>query len=398
MKSVSRNKIVVIPVVIVLAILLLVLFINTVTNNQLIKQILPTAYKQEEEEKVIEDGILCKVLDNTGEKIKGFVTIQRAKGIEKIEYIASDGETICINGNNRQKITIDTEMLVNEELQFKVTSNGEEKIETISLNSDYINDYIKIAKLNNEEEHDQVVIEFNPVQESTNYYKVNKGPWVQYLSTLSLDLSDIDIEKLQNGENDTTVYAKCVDNAGNTLTTSKTIGLTKKYKDFDLFHNMEVSGKTNPSEYGISGWWNYSNSSAETRNFDVRKLGCYLPQGGSFNYSATFTISNISGIRPIKAKQLYFTAYHVAPDYFSSTYSIATIYYTDGTSTSSSTNSLNGYAGQISAIYRTFTNTTNLQDKPIDRIIFNVSGHRNAGGIQTNITGIVLKGIEPNES
>ena len=42
----------------------------------------------------------------------------------------------------------------------------------------------------------------------------------------------------------------------------------------------------------------------------------------------------------------------------------------------------------------TFANNTNLQDKPIDKIVFNISGFRNSGGIQTNITGIVLKGIK----
>lgn len=287
-------------------------------------------------------------------------------------------------------------MLVNEEQQFKVTSNGEEKIETVSLNSDYIDDYIKIAKLENEEEHDQVDIEFMPVQASSNYYKINNGPWVAYSSILSLSLSDIDIENLQNGGNETTIYAKSVDFAGNTIISSKTIELTKKYPDFDLFNNMEISGKTNLAEYGISGYWNYAqnNGTGDHRNFSVRNMGAYFRQGGMFNYSASFTVSNISAIKPIKASQLYFTAYHYVPGYINRTYSSATIYCTDGTYTSSSTNTLNGYAGQMHGVGNTFANNTNLQDKPIDKIVFNVSGHRNAGGIQTNITGIVLKGIK----
>lgn len=380
-------------VIILLLVILLLILVSIYTNKELIKQITSRTFKQEEED-VILDGISCKVLDNTEEKIKAFVVITREKGIEKIEYVANNKENIVLNCNDKQKVTIDIEMLVNEEQQFKVISNGEEEIEIVTLNSDYIDDYIKIAKLDNEEEHDQVDIEFIPVQASLNYYKINKGPWIQYSSTLSLDLSDIDIEKLQNGGNETTIYAKSVDFAGNTIISSKTIELTKKYPDFDVFNNMEISGKTNPAEYGISGSWNYSHNTGvgNLRNFSVRNMGAYFRQGGHFNYSASFTISNISAIKPIKASQLYFTAYHYAPDYYSRTYSSATIYYTDGTSQNTTTNSLDGKPGGGS-VSRTFGNTTNLQDKPIDRIVFYVSGHKNSGGIQTNITGIVLKGI-----
>ena len=199
------------------------------------------------------------------------------------------------------------------------------------------------------------------------------------------------LEKLKNDEYDTTIYAMCVDNSGNTLISSKTIELTKKYPDFDLFHNMEISGKTNLAEYGISGYWNYAqdNGRGDYRNFSARNMGASFRQGGMFNYSASFTISNISKEKPIKASQLYFTAYHYSPDEASRTYSSVTIYYTDGTYISSNTNSLGGYRGQ-----NTFGNTINLQDKSIDKIVFYVSGHKNAGGIQTNITGIILKGIK----
>lgn len=391
MKQIINKKV----VIILLLVILLLILVSIYTNKGLIKQITSRTFKQEEED-VILDGISCKVLDNTEEKIKAFITITRINGIEKIEYVASNENTIVLNCNNKPKVTIDIEILVNEEKQFKVTSNGEEKIETISLNSDYMNDYIKITKLDNEEEHDQVDIDFTPVQASSNYYKINKGPWIQYSSILSLSLSDIDIEKLQNGGNETTIHAKSVDFAGNTIISSKTIELTKKYPDFDLFHNMDISGKTNLAEYGISGSWNYSHNTSvgDLRNFSVRNMGAYFRQGGHFNYSASFTISNISAIKPIKASQLYFTAYHYVPGYINRTYSSATIYYTDGTYTSSSTNTLNGYAGQMHGVGNTFANNTNLQDKPIDKIVFNISGFRNSGGIQTNITGIVLKGIK----
>lgn len=394
MKQIVNKKVVTL-VIILLVVILLFLLVSIYVNKGLIKQISSEILKQEEEEVII-DGISCKALDNVEEKIKAFVTITRENGIEKIEYVANNGETLILKYNNKQKVTIDIEMLVNEEKQFKVTSNGEEKIETVRLNENYIDDYLKITKLDNEEEHDQVEIEYNPVQPSLNYYKINEGPWVQYSSTISLDLSDIDIEKLQIGENDTRIYAKSVDAAGNTLILSKTIELTKKYPDFDLFHNMEISGKANLAEYGISGLWNYSqnNGTGNYRNFSVRNMGIYFRQGGAFNFSASFTISNISKIKPIKASQLYFTAYHRVPGYYSTSYSSATIYYTDGTYTSSTTNTLNGYAGQMNAIDKTFSNNTNLQDKSIDRIVFNISGHRNSGGIQTNITGIVFKGIE----
>lgn len=394
MNKVIDKKVISIIIIFLILIVVLLVVANTFINNNLIKQAISKTFKQEDE-KTILNGISCKALDNTGEKIKAFVTITRENGIEKIEYIASNEKNVVLNCNNKQKVTIDIEILVDEEKQFKVTSSGEEKIETVILNTHYIDDYIKITKLDNEEEHDKVDIEFTPVQASSNYYKINKGPWIQYSSILSLDLSDIDIEKLQSEENETTIYAKSVDVDGNTLISSKTIELTKKYPDFDLFHNMEISGKTNLTEYGISGYWNYAqnNGTGDHRNFSVRNMGVYFRQGGRFNYSASFTISNISAIKPIKANQLYFTAYHYAPDYPSRTYSSATIYYTDGTSQNTTTNSLDGKAGGGS-VSRTFGNTTNLQDKPIDRIIFYVSGHRNAGGIQTNITGIILKGIK----
>lgn len=75
-KTISKK--IIIPVIIIILILLIILLENIFTNNKLIKQIVPGLFRQEEDEMLV-DGIVCKVLDNTGEKIKAFVTITREK-------------------------------------------------------------------------------------------------------------------------------------------------------------------------------------------------------------------------------------------------------------------------------------------------------------------------------
>ncbi len=323
------NKKVVTLIIILLVAILLFLMVSIYANKGLIKQITSEILKQEEE-KAILDGISCRVLDNTGEKIKAFVTITRESGIESIEYLANDGEILKLNCNNKQKVTIDTEMLVNEEQQFKVTSNGEEKIETVSLNENYIDEYIKYIKLDNDEPYDQIDIQFTPVQNSLNYYKINNGPWNTYSSTLSLDISNVVLEKLQNKEYDTTIYTMSVDSSGNTLVANKTIELTKKCPNFNLFHNMDISGKTNLTEYGlqVTSW-----GGADWRWFDVRNMGGgHQEKIGSFSIVITMDWNN-----PNSTFDNISTKFSLYAEYGANVTAGITINYVDGTSNSADT-------------------------------------------------------------
>lgn len=339
-KAISRK--VIIPLIITISILLIVLLANMFTNNELIKQIMPEMYRQEETE-ILVDGIACKVLDNTGEKIKAFVTITRENGIENIEYMANNGETVKLNCNNRKKVTIDTEMLVNEEQQYKVTSNGEEKVEIVSLSENYIDDYIKYIKLDNDEPYDQIDIQFTPVQDSLNYFKINNDAWKTYSSTLSLDISNVVLEKLQNNEYDINIYTMSVDSSGNTLVANKTIELTKKCPNFNLFYNMDISAKTNLGEYGL---WvkSWGNTRSDWRRFQVRAMG-----GGSYNgqgsYSATIVLN---WNNPNLTFDNITTTFNLWTNYpWGGTRTGARgnikINYTDGTSNSSATGGYSGY-------------------------------------------------------
>lgn len=183
-------------------------------------------------------------------------------------------------------------MIINEEQQFKVTSNGEEKVETVSLSENYIDDYIKYIKLDNDEPYDQIDIQFTPVQDSLNYFKINNGAWNTYSSTLSLDISNVVLEKLQNNEYDINIYTMSVDSSGNTLVANKTIELTKKCPNFNLFYNMDISAKTNLGEYGL--WVNsWGNTRSDWRWFQVRAMGGGNSYGqGSYNGSVVLTWNN----------------------------------------------------------------------------------------------------------
>lgn len=379
------NKKAISIIIILTTMIILFVVANTFINNNLIKQTISKTFKQEEE-KLIFDGISCRALDNTGEKIKAFVTITRENGIEKIEYITGNEEEIVLNCNNKPKVTIDIEILVDEEQQFKVTSNGEEKVETVRLNSDYIEDYIKITKLDNDNQYDQVDIEFNPVQASLNYYKINKGPWVAYSSTLSLDISNVILEKLENDEYDTTIYAMCVDNSGNTLISSKIIELTKKYPDFNLFYNMDISGKTDLGEYGlwVTSW---SGTDSDWRWFQVRAMGGgHWKNSGSFNVVITMNWNNPE----ITFDNITTTFALYAEGSWSKSRGAIIVNYVDGTSTSSGT----GTYDRRGTVY---WNTAIQPDesKQIKNIQFVCSGSDGSGdGSSSRVQEVYFNGLK----
>lgn len=379
-----RKKILILIIVIFVAILTLLL-VNVFTNNKIIKQLLPRIYKQQEEKPIV-DGISCKVLDNTGEKIKSFVTITRENGIETVEYIANNGETVKLNCNQKKKVIIDTEMLVNEEQQFKITSNGEEKIETVSLNENYIDDYIKYIKLDNDEPYDQIDIQFTPVQNSLNYFKINNGAWNTYSSTLSLDISNVVLEKLQKGEYDITIYTMSVDSSGNTLVANKTIELTKKCPNFNLFYNMDISGKTNLGEYAlrVTSW---SGSDSEWRWFQVRAMG-----GGHYHGSGSFNVViTMNWNEPeITFDNITTTFALYAEGSWSKSRGAIRINYTDGTSSSSGT----GTYDRRGTVY---WNTAIQVDKSkqISNIQFICSGSDGSGdGSWSRVQEIYFNGLQ----
>lgn len=287
-KLVSNKKYFII--VILLIILIGGIAIGAIMRNTELLSRIGINIKKEEE--TIVDGIYLKPYDNLGEKIKALVTVTRIDGIDSIEYISDNGEPIKLNCNQKQTVGIDIEVLVNENHEFKVISNGEETIETVSLKENYMDDYIVITKLDDVEEleYHQVAIDFKQQGEYSNYYNFNTSTWKSYQDTIKVDMSNVNIDTLLKGEYDATVYAQCVDKAGNTLRVSKTVPVTKR-KNFDLFTNMDSSGRTNLNEYGLTASWggNFSGGTQSTKWFSVGQMGA---AHGSWNanYWAKFDL------------------------------------------------------------------------------------------------------------
>lgn len=385
-----KNKKVIILISFIIA-LIIVLIVLLAIKPSFIQKTFQQISQEEENEELIVDGIKCDVYDNISDKLKVLITIQRVDGIDTIEYTSISGEAISLNCNKKQKVSIDYQIELDKAYYFKVISNGIEKTETVILDENYIDDYVKINPYD-ASTHIAVDMEFNShVNPSyTKYYKLGNASWKTYSSTIALSLDNFPSSTLKTSERTLPIYAKFVDSAGNTIQTETTAEVTK-FLDFDIFNNVEVSGN-NLSSYGITGSWSYNNSVTSTRLFGVRNMGMYFPQGGIDSFSASFTVPIPI---PMKANQLYFTSQHSGIDDFSQSYCTAVVYYKDGTSTSSSTNTLNGYRGQGSKRSQTFNSTVNLQNKEISSIRFNMSARRNGGGLRVVVQNMILKRCSP---
>lgn len=382
-KMVSNKKYLII--VILLIILIGGIAIGAIMkNSELLSRIGITIKKEEE---TIVDGIYIKPYDNLGEKIKALVTITRVNGIDSIEYISDNGESIKLNCNQKQTVGIDIEVLINENHEFKVISNGEEKIETVSLKENYMDDYIVITKLDDVEEleYHQVAIDFKQQgEEYSNYYNFNTLSWKTYQDTIKVDMSNVNIDTLLNGEYDAIVYAQCVDKAGNTLRVSKTIPVTKR-KNFDLFTNMDSSGRTNLNEYGlrVTTW---AGTDSDWRWFQVRAMG-----GGHYHAEGGFSVGIVMDWNnpDIAFDNMTITFALYAEARSSRSGGKAIINYTDGTSTSSETGT---YAGK-GTVYRNVILQPD-KNKQISNIQFVCSGSDGFGvGSWSRVQEVYFNGL-----
>lgn len=383
MKNKFKNMKLVISIIIIL-IALLLSFIMVKTN--VIQKVIENLNKEEE---TITDGIYCKVYDNTSDKLKSLIIISRVDGIEKIEYLSDNGngDTISLNCNNKQQVGIDYEVEIGREYNFKVTSNGEEKEEKIILEENYIDDVIRITKLEDKDElsYNEVEINFDLLRNATKQYKVNKGPWVNYNGIIKMDLGDIDKDKLDAGEYDTTIYVRSIDSAGYTLQNSKTIEITK-HNDFDVFQSMIVSEKKDLYEYGfgIASWGN-----TESRWFDVQNIGGghhtkYTPWSmvAQQNWtSSQYIFSNV---------EVTFTLWADTQFHNSNVYGGITINYTDGTS--NSVNSEGNFAAGTQ--YKTINANVDI-NKTVENIQFRMWGYDGDGSSSWgSVRDVYIKGIK----
>lgn len=381
----NKKTLIFISIIVVIILVLTIILISKKDNIQKFIE------KLNKEEETILDEISCRVYDNQTEKLKSLVVISRVNGIQQIEYTNNDGKSIQITCNNKQKVGIDLEVEINKEYSFKIISNEEEKIETIKLDENYIDKYIKITKLKDEEEksYNEVNIEFDLLKQETSkkQYKINKGPWIDYTDTIQMDLEDIDINKLKNEEYDTTIYVKTTDAGGNILQNSKTIEITK-HNDFDLFQSMDVSGKTDLSEYGL-GVTSWAGTDSEWRWFQVRAMG-----GGHYRNYGSFSVAitmnwNYKNIT-FDSIDTIFQFYIESPYYEYATGTII-INYTDGTSDSNSV-SVNRYNEN-----RQFKNTILYPDKNknIQNIQFLCNGSDSSGdGTWLRVNEVFFKGLQ----
>lgn len=307
-------------------------------------------------EEVTEDNIICSVYDNTNDTIKALVTVQRVEGIDSIEYLNNQEENIKINCNGKKKVSIDKVLELNKQYNFKVTSNGEEITETILLDESYIDEYIKISDLENEESnYSKVGIGYNnKLSETTKQYKLGNGAWTEYTSEFEISPENLVLQDII--DNKATLYGRQVDAVGNTIITSgkEYSGFGVKYLEkFDVFEDVSKMGQT-VEQYGFTATWNNS----EKKTFTIKNFRASHHSGGG-NYSGTFKL-NSPLFKNIRAEELHIGSMLYASGGYAQ--AKATVYYTDGTSKSVQTSQIK------SSSYKSYPMTITLEDKEISYI------------------------------
>ena len=355
------NKKIIIILIILISILAIVFLFNNLSLVQNIQTIIAKRKALEQE-----DGISYVLYDNqTENKIKTMVIITRQAGIERVEYLDSNEITI-IYCDGRTTLAMDIETQINKEYCFNVISNGEEKIESIIIPENYLDEYFTFTS----EQEYNVGIEYSNYREGeeiTNYYAIGKNStnWIEYTENINLEISHMDTIGVPN----TTVLAKQVDSIGDTIIENKentynvpTTG------DFDIFANVFASGKT-MEHYGFTSSYKYG----DERGFEPYNLKVGLGDWSYKTYSATFTLNfSNSNLNLIKAKQLDIEyLLKCSGDWTQRGARVGgstTLYYTDGTSETQT----------ISQAY--YTNVTKKlvfdldETKQIDYIEMKISG------------------------
>jgi len=234
---------------------------------------------------------------------------------------------MTIYSDGKTTLAIDLNAEVNKEYRFKVISNGEEKIESITIPENYLDNYFKYTV----DEANTLSIEYitdQPDEEIINEYKIGKEStnWKEYTENIKLEPTH-----MQNiGDTTTIINTKQTDSLGDIISDEEIVPIPTT-GDFNIFENCLVRGKT-VDEYGFS----YTQSGCQTFNFTPDNLTAGRWQY-SGNYTCTFTLDfSTSNLDLLKAKQLHidYTLYawgSYKKDYSTVGFS-GTLYYTDGTS------------------------------------------------------------------
>lgn len=336
------------------------------------------------------DGMEFFVYDNTEEKLKTLVRIQRENGIETVEYIDDNNEKVILDCYGKQCVSIDIKVELNKEYSFLVSSDGNVTTEKFMIDEAYMSELldgimfienITEKDLTTEEEIRKAKVQFyNMPEGKTNYYHVGKtGTWVKCENTDVNEVSvpqdnDIDLVDVVNGKKIIEVYARQVDEAGNSLV--KKAEFNVDTVKLDVFNDMRVLGKI-PQQYGFTASWSKSESSAFTvGNFQA---GHY---SGAASWSGTFNWNNP---KTYGATQLYLYINHYSQNIYSTASSRVTITYSDGT-TYTKTN-------PTTKATKYFPITIDLKEGiEISRIQFYFSGYDDhASSSRAGLTRIILK-------
>lgn len=324
-----------------------------------------------------ENGISYIPYDNTKEKVKTLVIIKKITGIDKIQFLDDDGNNKEIECNGKKEIALDRELEVNKDYIFNVISNDTEEIETLRLKDDYINDFIKLSKV----EDSKIKIDYADVINSKELkYKIAKeNEWHNYADPFIIDdISNIDIEEIINGSKTTTLEINEKDKAGNMLISKSQHGV-KDNGNFDIFKNVKMSGKT-LKEYGFTSSW----SNSQNTTFVPGNIGCGHWTDDA-DYSGTFNL-NWTKLKSIKAQELYVGFMQYSEGGGAWVDSSVTVYYKDGTSF------INQVNKRTSGGWLLYPATIALEDKEIDHIQFKIWGRDECWvSSQAYINQLILK-------
>ena len=225
MKKILKNKNTIIYMLMIIFTIIILAILNN--NFKIIEKITNGRLQNADEETEEQPLISYQVYDNSDEsKIKTLVNVNDNSGIEYIEY--PDGRKL--ETNNKTQVSIDYEMVKDENYKFKIKTAGNESIQepNVCVNDNFINDNgVSISKINNEHGYKVIDIENRTTLTGfKTYYQIGKnGNWTE--GTGKIGLTDYDLTKnnLINEDNTITINAK-IENQ----TTQNVVNVTKKYE------------------------------------------------------------------------------------------------------------------------------------------------------------------------
>lgn len=225
MKKILKNKNTIIYMLMIIFTIIILAILNN--NFKIIEKITNGRLQNADEETEEQPLISYQVYDNSDEsKIKTLVNVNDNSGIEYIEY--PDGRKL--ETNNKTQVSIDYEMVKDENYKFKIKTAGNESIQepNVCVNDNFINDNgVSISKINNEHGYKVIDIENRTTLTGfKTYYQIGKnGNWTE--GTGKIGLTDYDLTKnnLINEDNTVTINAK-IENQ----TTQNVVNVTKQYE------------------------------------------------------------------------------------------------------------------------------------------------------------------------